>query len=769
MSFLRKINNTQRKSLIALCTLLAFTVIEGKVYSLFELQKGRLALVALAFLVGCAFLFMFGSFECQLSQKKSVFFRIATVALSATSLSLGADTLYCLMNGLKIISLASLIRIILFAIAFVTISCYVVFEAERVSDFIHKNRWFIALSIFVLFVLLKLNFSNAGCFHYSVQPGSQTSYTLPIFGSLRDIRSDEWLVDMPRRASAEYCGYGLINDIVRGCGNYTISSSYLYLSYSALYNPFNLGFFLFGTVYGTSFFWSGLFIMSVIMAYEFSLVITNHNRRLSVLGMGILGLSQFALWWSVNIHILCLQAIIVCSYYFLRKEKLWQRALLALGVASSGACFICNIYPAWQVPLAFILIAIFAWIIVDGFDKVKALRWKEWSIVGVALVFLSSIVLAFLSDTSAYNEAVLQTVYPGARFDAGGDAFYKGSWYIQSLLYPFKNTGNNSEAGVFFNLFPLPMILGAIIVIKQIAVRIIKKSGKIDFLMLFALVPTAIITLYCTKGFPDWLAKLSLMSYSMPIRAIDMLGLLNAYFLVRILSYKDDEKLTVPVWGGAIAGILLVLYNLKNTEKFYAGYMTYSYLAVISLVIVSLVIVLLCKTSQRVRNIIISVTATLVIVCGVMVLPISRGLDSLFEKPASEKVSEIVALDPDAKWIGYDTIIFPQFLIANGAPTINSVNYIPNMELWQKLDPTGAYNEVYNRYCHVCCVFTNEPTSFTLTQPDLIILRLNYEDIAKTEVKYVFTPYQLSESSDSLDFSLIYSEENVFIYEIIYY
>ncbi len=765
----RKINNTHKKTLILYCVFMAYTIIVENLYSLLEHSKISVWLAVLAIFIGCSFLVLYGAIQHLIPKKGLIYFKAGTIASAGIALAIGANNLYCLLHTLWIINVESIIRILLFLIVFSTISCYVIFEKELVSEFIHKNRWFIALSVFLLFVLLKLSFTNAGCFHYSVQPSSQTSFTLPIFGELRDIRSDEWLVDMPRRASAEYSGYGLINDIVRGCGNYNISSSYLYLSYSALSNPFNLGFFLFGTVYGTAFYWSGLFIMSVIMAYEFSLVITGGNRRLSVLGMGILGLSQFALWWSINIHILCLQAIIVCSYHFLKKEKLWQKALLALGVALSGACFICNLYPAWQVPMAYVLIAIFAWLIIDNFDKIKVMRWKEWTLVGVAFVFLASIVLAYLNDTKAYSEAVMQTVYPGKRFDVGGDTFYKGSWYIQSLLYPFKNTGNNSEAGVFFNLFPLPMLLATITVIKQIITKIVKKQGKIDVLTLLLLVPTAFITLYCTKGFPSWLAKISLMGYSIPIRAIDVLGLANAYLLIRLLSYKDEDKISIPAWGGACAGILLVLYNIRTTQTHYPSFMTYTYLATISIIIVALVVVLLCKTPERIRNAVIAVTTVLIIMCGVLVLPVSRGLDSLFEKPASHTVQQIVEEDPDAKWIGYDTIIFPQFLIANGAPTINSINYIPNMELWQKLDPTGQYNEVYNRYSHVCCIFTSEPTSFTLAQPDLMVLRLNYEDIKLTEVKYVFSPYPIQESSNSLDFSLIYNEENVFIYEIIYY
>lgn len=735
---------------------------------IFEVSKKKCALVLLIYFFGCATVFLYSVIRNKIKEKYHLYVKAATVILSAAILSVGVNLVYCMVFSIGFLAASSLVRIVLFTVFFSFVICFTLFDTKSVLDFIHNKRWAIALLIFLMFFALKLNFSNGACFNYHVQPDIGTAYSVPVFGVVRDIRSDEWLVDLPRRASAEYSGYGLINDIVRGTANYNISSSYLYMSYSALANPLNFGYFLFGTEYGTSFHWSGLFILSIMVAYEFSLLITGGQRGVSVFGMAILGLSSFALWWSINVHILAMAAVIVAANGFFKSDKLYARILFAIGVAVSAACFICTVYPAWQVPAAYILLAVFAWVIVSNFDRVKAMKWKDWTVFGAAFLFMCSIVLAYLVDTAPYNSEIMNTVYPGSRFDNGSNAFYKGSWYIQSLLYPFNNTGNNSEAGAFFNLFPLPMILATVIVIWQLVRRIVRKEGRVDLLLLLLLVPTAMITLYCTKGYPAWLAKITLMNYSIPSRAVDFLGLANCYILLRLLSYGDEEKLNIPVWAGIGAGVCLVFYNIKNTEKFYPEYMTSWYVVIISMVIVSVAVVLLCKMSAKNRGSIIAIASMLVIVSGVLVLPITRGLDSLLHKPASYEVQRIVEEDPDAKWIGYDTIIFPQFLIANGAPTINSINYLPNMELWTELDPEGVYNEVYNRYSHVSCVFTEDQTSFTLVQQDLMILRLNYADIEKTGVKYVFSPYGIGENTDILDLKLIYNESNVFIYEIVY-
>ena len=461
-------------------------------------------------------------------------------------------------------------------------------------------------------------------------------------------------------------------------------------------------------------------------------------------------------------------AIAVFAYYFFKKEKMYQKILLALGVALSGGAFICNFYPAWQVPLAYVLLALLAWIIVTNIKEVKALKFKHWIVVCAALVFMASVVLAYLKDSSAYTEAVLETVYPGKRFDPGGNGFYKGSWYIQTLVYPFKNTGNNSESAVFFCLFPLPMILSSISVVKQIVLRIKNKTGEIDYFSAILLIPAAFITVYCTVGIPSWLAKITLMSYSMALRSIDILCFINIFLLIRMISYRSEKKRGYPIWLAFIVGMLLICYNIANTEKQHSGYMPAFYVSVITLLILALVIVMMCKVTEKFKKGVILTATLLIAFSGLCILPVCRGFDALLEKPASYAVREIVEEDPDAKWMGYGNFVSPQFLIANGAPTVNSVNYIPNMELWSKLDPEGKYNEVYNRYSHVICAFTENETSFELLQPDLMQLNLSYDDVAKTEVEYLFSLGAISEECDVFDLELLYNEDNVFIYKVLY-
>lgn len=763
MSVIEKIKPAYRKSLFFLLLFVFSTIIFSR-----NVTNGKIFSELLCFLCAIAVLCLYDTFSSKIPHKFCICVCYIAIFISAIFMSFGANLLYCAANSAPSNGNDSWVRMALFLIPTLFIGFYVLFPTKSVFEFLHAKRWLIAACIFVFLVALKINLSNVPCFHYYIQPDSKTDFTLPILGTPRGIRSDEWLVDTPRRASAFFSHYGKINNIVRGTENFNISSSYLYLAYSALFNPFNFGYFLFGTEYGTSFYWCGIMIVSFMVSYEFCLILTKAKRILSLFGATVLGISSFSLWWSISAHLLGIQALIVCAYLFFRTQKRYAQILLAAGVALSGAYFICNLYPAWQVPGAYIILAMFLWVILVSFDRIKQMRWKEWIVIGGAFLFMCSIIIAYLHDTSAYREAVMQTIYPGQRFEAGGESFHKGSWYIQTILYPFRDTGNNSEAGTFFGLFPLPMLLALISVILQIIKRIKNKTGDPDYLAMFLLFPALLLTAYCTVGIPVWLAKLTLMSYSTADRAIDFLCLINAILLIRLLSYEITEKRPIPIGLGIAISTLLVLYNMDVTEKYFNGYMNASYISFITILIVALGTVLLCEVRKNVKSMILSLATVILLVSSLAVLPINRGMDSLYKKPASQMVQTIVNNDPNAKWIGYGSIVSSQFLIANGAPTVNSINYIPNMDLWNKIDSQQKYQEVYNRYCHVSMIFTEEETSFTLLQDDLITVNLCYSDIWKTDAKYVFANQELTEDSNALDLNLLYSEGNVFIYEILY-
>ena len=145
-------------------------------------------------------------------------------------------------------------------------------------------------------------------------------------------------------------------------------------------------------------------------------------------------------------------------------------------------------------------------------------------------------------------------------------------------------------------------------------------------------------------------------------------------------------------------------------------------------------------------------------------MPITKGLSIIYEKPFAKEIQALVKENKDAKFLTVDgDIVYANYILANGAKSINSTNYVPNLELWHKLDQNNSYNEVYNRYAHVVVVLTEEDTSFELVQTDTIRLNLNYNDICKTEANYLVSQKELIDNSNY--YSKIYDETGMYIYE----
>lgn len=657
-------------------------------------------------------------------------------------------------------------RTMLFSLISFPVSAFLFFDWKKVSDFLFHRRWWIALAVFVVLVSNKITLSNVSTYDAFIQPDIKTEYTEPLLGVTRAIRSDEWMVDLPRKASAEFVGYGSENDLIRGTYNTGLAASGLQLSYSALSNPLYLGYYLFGTEYGNSFYWIALLILTFMSSFELCYIISNRCRLAALFGAAAIGLSQYLLWWSITQYFFCAQIIIVCAYYFFSSEKTGHKILLALAVALSGADFICALYPAFQVPIAYIIIALAVWVVVDRFSLIKKMGKESWIIIGCAFVFMVSIVAVYIYDNMFYMQSVMTTVYPGTRRSSGGYSLSKLMDYFQTLCFPIKDTGNNSEAGIMFNLFPIPFVMTIYVLAKQVVSRIKHKSGKIDVLNITLLAVSVLFLSFCTVGIPEWLAKITLLDYSIPERCVDWLALVMIYMMVRNLGASGgSEKLPIEI-GVVLSGITVILGIFMSNHD-YPGLMPLIYVGILSIVTFVFGCALLSKTNKRFHNAAVLSLTAIIGISGLAVLPVTRGLDALRTKPCAQVIRQISQEEPDAVWAGYQSMVTSNYIIANGGKCMTSVNYIPNMELWSELDKDAVYEDIYNRYSHISLSFTTEPTSFSLIQADFFELYLNYNDIKICGIDYILSQAPLSYKSDDMVFNEIYNNDGIFIYKVI--
>jgi hypothetical protein len=478
--------------------------------------------------------------------------------------------------------------------------------------------------------------------------------------------------------------------------------------------------------------------------------------------------------------------------------------LLGLVIALSLSNFICNLYPAWQVPGAYILLVMFVAVLACNPEAVKKLRWKEYAIVAGTLLFVASIVCANLLDRAAYIEAIGQTSYPGQRRDAGGYALDILFLNFQSFFYPFKEIENPCEPSGFFTVFPVSFLAGMYVWVK---------NKRANMMLLLLNVLSLFFLIYVTVGLPSAVARVTLMDYSMEERVVPMLAF--AQMIVMIIVLNQNHLLPTKKWIGVAAGVCSVAVPLYVCLKRFPDYMTLKYTVLSSLIFFGVGYILctqitdlgakemdgkgerclfvwhrlktlrgkrdgkrkaltrtrsIWNVDQIVRKAVPAFEISMVLIMSVSSLfvhPLMKGLDVIYSKPVAKVIREIVAKAPDAKWVTPGNTENTGFLLACGVPTLNSVNYIPNWEMYEKLDPSGAYSNIYNRYHHISLSFTEGATSMMSKGPDRVVLALSYADFEKIGVSYIFSNGSLN-SNENARLTTVYDEHGIYIYKVDY-
>lgn len=661
------------------------------------------------------------------------------------------------IGGLRILFYRSFI---LFFVVFF-LSLHFVYPVKKIYDFMFKYRWYVGICLLLFVTLFKINGDSMAYYTMTIQGDKVDALSYPIFGKIRTIRSDEFLVNNPGIFASVMNdpSFGKYNIILRGTDTLNIISGvYMGLAMIA-YQPWKLIFTILPLENAFSFYFYFVPVFAFLFCMELYYILTK-NKLVAFTGATLTVFSSYFLWWGFPNYLLSGTATIVFFYKFINEKNIKKQIVFGLLIALSFSVFVCNLYPAWQVPVGYVYLAIGIWMIKDNFEQIKGKSKIQWFIFFGAIVICILLVLNYFISTKEYIQIINQTVYPGKRVEYGSNEIGKLLCYAQSLFFPIKDMYNNSESGVFFCLFPLSTLLSLYYSIKS------KKKDLLSILLLIVEIPMII---YTTIGLPPIVAKLLLFTHSTSVRMIDILGFVQVILIVRLLSFYKDEKHIKPIAGGIVA-IAFACESVLICKFSFADYLNKYRMILLFILIFFLSFYLMTNYKDKgfkKFGILISVVS---ICSGICVRPISIGLASVYTKPAAQEIQKIVSTDPKSKWVTIGGIETPSFTVICGAPTINFVNTYPNLKLWHTLDPDKKYEKIYNRYEHVKVILTQEDTSFALLQNDYITLNLSYKDLKKAKLKYVFTngDCDIDFNNGYVKFDKVYDESGVNIYKIKY-
>lgn len=659
-------------------------------------------------------------------------------------------------------------RIIFLAIALMIVFLHFIIKLDVMYGFLYKNRYKVACA-FLLFVMIgKYSGSSITTYNIYIQPTIDTGRYHTLLGIARMARSDEW------GSSTDYIlsqGVGedkfqYYQDSLRGTKTdmFTLVNAPV-LDILMLGKPFQLGFLLFGNSMGLSFYWYIRLVAMILGSFELCMIVTNKNKKISLLGAVMITFSAAVQWWYCLDCLIWSQIILVLANLFLETEKKWVKYLSAFGILVGLLSYLFVLYPPWQVSFAYFMIAMLVWIVIKNWKNYR-INLHDVVVVVVTLICFGLLAFRWYTMSADAISATMNTAYPGSRVETGGKASILFQ-YVYNIFMAFDECTNACEYSNMLSFFPIPMILGAVYLIRN------RKKEHMIFLIPM-LVVSVIMTIWCKIGFPEWLAKISLFSMAGSNRSSLALGTINIYILIYVLgNIKSDEK-WMKWWLGIILGLIssaFVMY-ISTTELMAQvpdeGYVSLAKICIASALFTSMFVLIFNLNKPKCQTGFMYLAILTALCSGLCVNPIIRTTDIMYEKPAAKKMQEIREQDPDAIWISENCAFqVSNYMVANGLRTLNSSNVYPNLELYEKLlgDKAKEQEYNYNRYAHNVVFLTDEESHIELVQTDLIHWNLNYNDLEKLDIDYILSNRDINELGYK-EFNEIYHEDNVYIYKL---
>ncbi len=622
--------------------------------------------------------------------------------------------------------------------------------------FLIKWRYLVALIIFAICVAFNLHGSSIA--EYNKMFNYSESYNAEgiVLGESRAIRSDEWIVHTPYYMSQVY------NDFAKDSNMMSLEGQDMIVGYNApvgditaIVKPFTWGYFLFGDERGLSWYWCSKLILLMLVTFELCMIVTKKNKKVSLLGMLMISFAPAVQWWFVP-HMVdvffWVMAVLVLAYHFFTSSGKW-RALWMILLPCAVITFVLALFPSLQIATGLAMIGLFIGLMIRDKEEITFKKRDIWRIVAMGAFVLAVLGYTILTSWDAIM-ALLHTVYPGSRVALGGGGGFKALFTdLTSFTLPFKEItyANNCEISTFIHFAPMFLML----------YPVIYKRMKRDRNMIVGnalVICLVVMGAFMLVGFPELLAKITGFSY------INRMGI--AYGLVATIFTIWGINM---IWQNKILNwrqILGALFIYGFSYVCFVGKNELTYLSWwhYAVIIVGLLVLGYLMLKGHQKMFLVGMTA-LVVISGMTVNPVARGVSALFGHPLEQKIHEMAEEDGKAYWLAVADNKLASLGIVNGARMLNATNFYPDYEKWNLIDPEKEYDEVYNRYAHINVVLTEGETKIDLMRADSMKLELGCKDLRKWPVKYLVTAGKLTSCKE--DYEKIYadSEGEYYIYE----
>lgn len=315
------------------------------------------------------------------------------------------------------------------------------------------------------------------------------------------------------------------------------------------------------------------FIVLVFVTFFFMQVLTNKNKKLSIVGTILVCCSSFIVYRGIPIAIILGElAIILLDRIFICKNKILKSLFAVVllivlwfyGKEYSVGYYRDHISNSFTRVILFTYLALAVWLIIKNTKELS--KWKK--IVLSILPFILTIAVFII--TRCYYLSYANDILD---LDNEKNGILHLFSYGYSMFLPFTDVGENALYSSFLSIFPLSLILAMIYVYK--------KEKHLDFLMPMILV-IVMQSIFCMIRIP--ILEFFYININMYLDYVAGAIGLSCIYLYIYMFANIDENIFKLADSAKISIALLIFYFLvPRPEVFMSkGYM-YAISAVITL------------------------------------------------------------------------------------------------------------------------------------------------------------------------------------------
>lgn len=305
-----------------------------------------------------------------------------------------------------------------------------------------------------------------------------------------------------------------------------------------------------------------LYLALVIITYFFMEMLTDKNRKVSIVGTILVCCSAFTVMRNVKVTILCGESIILLFDNIVKNKKVFIKIVLSMILGFAFGFYSKTYYHTHEVNsfstvLFFTYIALAIWRILKYKKDFKFT--KKTCLIAILCVLVAVPFWGKVLCDSSYN------TFPSASIERETNGLVHLFSYGYSMFLPFIETGKNVVYTSFLSVFPLSLILAM--------VYVYKKEKHLDFLipMIIAIVCESI---FCMIKTPIY------MYYDCVAGAV---GLSCIYLYIYMIANIEENIFKLADSAKIVLALLVLYFIMPRPELFMSkGYM-YAISAVITL------------------------------------------------------------------------------------------------------------------------------------------------------------------------------------------